>query len=79
MQSLLALLRIRNTHPAFRRSVRPPRSPVDSIALDWTNGDAFARLDVDSHGDVRIDHVLESTEHSRESVVAWRPVAEAQA
>jgi hypothetical protein len=50
VQSLLALLQIRSTHPAFQGTFDLLDSPVDRIALVWTNGDAFARLDVDFTG-----------------------------
>ncbi len=50
VQSLLALLRIRNTHPAFQGTFDALGSAADRIALTWTNGDAFARLDVDLTG-----------------------------
>ena len=46
VQSLLALLQIRNTHPAFQGAFETLDSAVDRIALVWTHGDAFARLDV---------------------------------
>jgi sucrose phosphorylase len=50
VQSLLALLRIRNAHPAFQGTFDALGSAADRIALTWTNGDAFARLDVDLTG-----------------------------
>jgi sucrose phosphorylase len=46
VQALLALLRIRNTHPAFRGSFQSAASAPDRLALKWTNGTEFARLDV---------------------------------
>jgi sucrose phosphorylase len=46
VQSLLALLRIRNTHPAFQGTFEALESAADTMALVWTNGDAGARLDV---------------------------------
>jgi len=47
VQSLLALLRLRNRHPAFQGSFRLAPSGGDTLTLEWTAGDEFARLDVD--------------------------------
>ncbi len=47
VQSLLGLLRVRNTHPAFAGTFHTLPSPPDSIAFEWKNGVDFARLDVD--------------------------------
>lgn len=46
VQALLALLRIRNTHPAFLGSFQPAPSAADRLVLKWTNGTEFAQLDV---------------------------------
>jgi sucrose phosphorylase len=46
VQSQLALLRIRNTHPAFRGACHWPSTPADTLVLAWSNGAEFARLDV---------------------------------
>jgi sucrose phosphorylase len=47
VQSLLALLRIRNSHLAFAGAFRRIESSLSTLRLEWTHGDAFARLDVD--------------------------------
>jgi sucrose phosphorylase len=47
VQSLLAFLRFRNTHQAFGGRFRAVPSPADEIVLEWINGAAFARLEVD--------------------------------
>jgi sucrose phosphorylase len=47
VQSLLALLRLRNTHPAFAGAFRVLPTTPDQLALTWTRGDAAVRLDVD--------------------------------
>jgi len=47
VQALLALLRIRNIHPAFGGSFHVAPSPDDTLVLAWTRGAEFARLDVD--------------------------------
>jgi sucrose phosphorylase len=47
VRSLLALLRLRNTHPAFAGTFRARPTTPDRLALAWTHGDDEARLDVD--------------------------------
>jgi sucrose phosphorylase len=47
VRSLLALLRLRNTHPAFAGTFRMLSTTADRLSLTWTDGDAMARLDVD--------------------------------
>jgi sucrose phosphorylase len=46
VQSLLGLLRLRTSHPAFCGSFHVRPSGVDELALEWKNGAEFARLDV---------------------------------
>lgn len=47
VRSLLALLRLRNTHPAFQGSSRMPACAADQIVVEWTNEGDAARLEVD--------------------------------
>jgi sucrose phosphorylase len=47
VQSLLALLRLRNTHQAFGGTFQMVPSATDRMLLEWRNGAEFARLDVD--------------------------------
>ena len=47
VQSLLALLRLRNSHPAFRGAFQLAPSPADQIVVVWRNGAEWTRLDVD--------------------------------
>jgi sucrose phosphorylase len=47
VQSLLALLRIRNTHAAFQGAFYVKAADALRLALVWEHGTAFARLDVD--------------------------------
>jgi sucrose phosphorylase len=47
VRSLLALLRLRNTHPAFAGTFRILPATPDRLALAWAHGDHMARLDVD--------------------------------
>jgi len=46
VRALLALLRIRNRHPAFAGDVHLPASAADALVIEWRNGAAVARLDV---------------------------------
>jgi sucrose phosphorylase len=78
VQSLLALLQIRNTHPAFQGTFDLLDSPVDRIALVWTNGDAFARLDVDFTG-MCASITCSSRGAQSKGDVAWHAFAEARA
>jgi len=47
VRSLLALLRLRNTHPAFAGTFAAVPTTPERLVLTWTHGDAAARLDVD--------------------------------
>jgi sucrose phosphorylase len=47
VQSLLELLRFRNTHPAFAGTFAAVTTTPDRLALTWTHGGDVARLDVD--------------------------------
>jgi sucrose phosphorylase len=47
VRSLLALARLRNTHPAFAATFAALATPPDRLALTWTHGRDVARLDVD--------------------------------
>jgi sucrose phosphorylase len=46
VQSLLALLRLRNRHDAFNGTFRALTSSSNHIALEWVNGAEVARLEV---------------------------------
>ena len=47
VQSLLSLLRIRNTHPAFQGAFHLKAAEPTRLTFAWEEGAAFARLDVD--------------------------------
>jgi sucrose phosphorylase len=47
VQSLLALLRVRNTHPAFGGTFTIEPSPADRLVLRWTTDGEWLRLDAD--------------------------------
>jgi len=44
--SLLELLRLRNAHPAFQGTFHAAAPATDRMALVWTHGAAFARLEI---------------------------------
>jgi sucrose phosphorylase len=46
VRSLLDLLRLRSSHPAFGGLFQMTVTAADRMALEWRNGDDFARLDV---------------------------------
>jgi sucrose phosphorylase len=78
VQSLLALLQIRNTHPAFQGTFDALDSAVDRLALVWTHGDAFARLDVDFTA-MCASITCSGCGAQSKGGVAWHTIAEAQA
>lgn len=47
VRSLLELLRLRNTHPAFAGTFRQLATTPDRLGLTWTHGHDEVRLDVD--------------------------------
>jgi sucrose phosphorylase len=47
VQSLLSLLRFRNRHAAFNGRFTVVPAPPGTLALHWSHGEEFARLDVD--------------------------------
>jgi sucrose 6(F)-phosphate phosphorylase len=47
VQRLLRLIRLRNEHPAFDGSFSVLESGDSEVRLEWRNGDACARLEVD--------------------------------
>ena len=78
VQSLLALLRIRNMHPAFQGTFDALESAADRVVLVWTNGEAFARLDVNLT-QVCASMTCSSGGAQSQGAVAWDAVAEARA
>ena len=46
VQALVALLRLRNRHPAFRGTCQLRPSPPHAVVLEWRDGPEWARLDV---------------------------------
>jgi sucrose phosphorylase len=78
VQSLLALLQIRNTHPAFQGSFDALDSTSDRMALVWTNGEAVARLDVNL-ASMCASITSSSPGAQSEGTVAWHADAEVRA
>ena len=77
VQSLLALLQIRNTHPAFQGTFEAFDSVADRMALVWTNGEAVARLDVNLTA--MCASITCSSTRDQSGAVAWQVDAEVRA
>ena len=76
VQSLLALLRLRNTHPAFAGTFEASATEPDRLSLTWTHGNDVARLDVDL---AAMTASIRSSETGGGNAEAWRTLLEAQA
>ena len=76
VQSLLALLRLRNTHPAFAGTFEASATAPDRLSLTWTHGNDVARLDVDL---AAMTASIRSSETGGGNAEAWRTLLEAQA
>jgi sucrose phosphorylase len=78
VQSLLALLRLRNAHPAFQGTFHAVAPAADRMALVWAYGPAFARLEInlrDMHAVIRCSR--EGT--GSDEVLTWQSSLEARA
>jgi sucrose phosphorylase len=51
VMNLCALIRLRNTHPAFRGAFAVEPSADTGLAMRWQNGAEFAELTIDFAGD----------------------------
>jgi sucrose phosphorylase len=76
VQSLLALLRLRNAHPAFHGTFRAGSSASDRLRLEWANGGDTARLEVDLT-EMRASVSVTGPGGGRESAQAWSSRVEA--
>ena len=76
VQALLALLQIRNTHPAFSGSFQVASSPADALVLEWTHGVEFARLDVNL-ADMSASLTCSAAGSGAAGTRAWETIAEA--
>jgi sucrose phosphorylase len=77
VQSLLALLRLRNAHPAFQGTFRTDAPAADRMVLAWNNGPAFARLAVDL-GDMHAAVTCSGENAAGDSVIMWQSSREAR-
>jgi sucrose phosphorylase len=78
VQAQLALLRIRNTHPAFQGTFDAAAPSADRMSLTWRNGTEFARLEVnltDIHAVITCSHAGAEPL----GAVTWRSSLEARA
>src|SRR5688572_15493970 len=78
VQSLLALLRIRNTYPAFQGAFTVVDSAADTLALVWTNDEESARLEVNLT-EMCASITCSRIEAAVERAVAWQSTVGAPA
>jgi sucrose phosphorylase len=74
VQSLLALLRLRNTHPAFSGTFHLLPSADDALALEWTASAGFARLEVNL---TQMSASLTCSADSPAGIQVWHAATEA--
>ncbi len=58
VQSLLDLIRVRNTHPAFAGQVKIETGSNQTLTITWKNNSHWAKLDVDLRGTKSFGHPL---------------------
>jgi sucrose phosphorylase len=76
VQSLLALLRLRNTHPAFAGTFDASAAAPDRLSLVWTHGNDVARLEIDLGS---MTASITSTSTGAGHAEVWRTRLEVQA
>ena len=76
VRSLLALLRLRNTHPAFQGSFQMPASAAEQMVLEWSNRGDTARLEVDLT-EMRATVTLTGPFAAQQGVHVWNATLEA--
>jgi sucrose phosphorylase len=75
VQSLLALLRLRNSHAAFAGTFRVAPSPADRVTLAWDNDGTWARLDADLTRMVAAIS-CSGAAHDADGTIVWRTARE---
>jgi sucrose phosphorylase len=76
VRALVELLRLRNRHPAFGGTFHSLISAPDQLTLDWTQGDSFARLDVNLTR-MRASVTCSGAATSGDGVVRWENMVDA--
>jgi sucrose phosphorylase len=76
VQALLALLRLRNAHPAFGGRFQSIASAPHQLTLLWTAGEEFTRLDVD-FSEMVASVTCSSDGHGPIGAPAWHSAVEA--
>jgi sucrose phosphorylase len=71
VQTQLALLRLRNTHPAFHGTFQAAASGTARMTMTWTNGAEFARLEVNLT-DMSAGITCSRAGAGPDGVVAWQ-------
>jgi sucrose phosphorylase len=77
VQSLLALLRLRNAHSAFHGTFHAAATAADRMTLAWNNGSAFARLEVDLT-DMHAVVTCSREDTGDDGIVMWQSSLEAR-
>ena len=78
VQSLLALLRFRNAHPAFQGTFHAAAASSSRITLTWTHDTAFAQLEIDLI-DMRAAITCSPEGSAAHDVRSWESSLEARA
>jgi sucrose phosphorylase len=76
VRSLVALLRLRNSHGAFDGTFRALTSSRDRITLEWVNGAEFARLEVNLT-EMRATITCGGADAAPKTLTAWQTDPEA--
>ena len=77
VQTQLALLRLRNTHPAFQGTFQVTAPTAGRMTMAWRNGAAFARLEVNLT-DMSAAITCSRAGAGADGVVAWQSSLEAR-
>ena len=77
VQTLLALLRLRNTHPAFHGTFEAAAPAAARMTMAWRNGAEFARLEVNLT-DMSAGITCSRAGAGADGVVAWHSSLEAR-
>ena len=77
VQTLLALLRLRNTHPAFHGTFEAAAPAAARMTMAWRNGAEFARLEVNLT-DMSAGITCSRAGAGADGVVAWQSSLEAR-
>jgi sucrose phosphorylase len=78
VQTQLALLRLRNTHPAFQGTFQAAAPAAGRMTMAWRNGAEFARLEVNLT-DMSAAITCSRAEAVTDGLVVWQSSLEERA